>query len=457
MGFMELYNESISTKNAEKAIKLIKTLLERNIGMKMFEYGSEMYKNKFGSFNGIKYFLGSTLRAVRFNWQLQGTSTEIYSIDVWNDAPGDKSVPTITIMTQGISMAQAIPQLAKIIKNPKAGLNIPIGVDGGNITEAKVKWSGMEFPSSGEAAKYLASQGYSVDDIAKAINMAPNMAKYHSNQYLKTVKGVPEKHITSPQDKKSIAAFDAQQYADPDVVFEDLRVFVKLVCDKIQYSLLVTGMPGIGKTYSVTQYLDEFGKKKNTDDGYVVYKGQASPFGLYSAMFNHRRQIIVFDDCDSILKDDVACNILKAGLDSYPVREISWQSKSTFNAKDMDEESILAEIEASGKYPNQFQFRGQIIFISNVHKSKMEQAIISRSIPIDITLRAADVFKRMQSILKNIDPETPLKLKQEVLEYLKEEYSNNDGREANMRTLLQAIKMRRSGHPDWKRLVLSYA
>lgn len=457
MGFMQLYNESISTKSAEKAIKLIKALLERNIGMKMFEFGSEMFKNKFGSFNGIKYFLGTSNRAVRFNWQLQGTSTEIYSIDVWNDSPEDKSTPTITIMTQGISMAQAIPQLAKIIKNPKAGLNIPVGTDGGNITEAKVQWNGMEFPNSKEAAHYLASQGYSVSDIAREINIAPNMAKYHASQYLKTVKGSPEKRIDSPQDRKSIAAFEAQQYADPDTVFEDLREFVKMVASGIQSSLLVTGMPGIGKTYSVTQYLDEFGKKKNDPKGYVVYKGQASPFGLYSALYNHRHQILVFDDCDSILKDDTAANILKAALDSYPVREISWQSKSTFNAKDMDEEAIAAEIEASGKYPNQFQFDGQVIFISNIHKSKIEQAVISRSMTVDITLRASDVFKRMESILKNIDPETPMKIKTEVLAYLKDSYVNSDGRQANMRTLLAAIKIRKSGAPSWQRLILSYA
>ena len=121
-------------------------------------------------------------------------------------------------------------------------------------------------------------------------------------------------------------------------------------------------------TYSVTQHLESFGKHKNEPNGYIIFKGTSSPFGLYRALYHHRNQIVVFDDCDAILKDDVASNILKAALDSYDVREITWMSKSTFNPGDMSEEEIENKIVEESKYPSKFEFRGQIIFISNIHK-----------------------------------------------------------------------------------------
>ena len=453
--FAGLYvTESINVKNMEKAITLIRQVLERNLGMKLYEYGPEMFKNKYGTFQGMKYFLGSSSRAVRFNWKQGGNSTEVFSIDVWNDDSGRKDVPTITIQTAGVSLAKAIPQLAAIIKNPKAGLSIPVGGD--NVNEAKVTIDNQEFKSGKEAGMYLASKGYSPEEIAKKSGLNVKGAEWVIKEYLKTNKGVPETKIDGSEERKNIQKFDKTKYADPDIVFDDLKDLVHMVATKVQASLLVTGMPGIGKTYSVTQHLEAFGKHKNEPDGYVVFKGTSSPFGLYRALYHHKNQIILFDDCDAVLKDDTASNILKAALDSYDVREITWMSKSTFNPEGMEEFEIEHKIVEEGKYPSKFEFKGQIIFISNIHKSKIEQAVISRSMTIDITLESQDVFRRMETVLNDIEKDTPLKLKKEVLEYLKDEYTAENGQQANMRTLLSAMKCRKSGSPNWKRLVTSY-
>lgn len=449
MSFKGLYiRESISIANMQKAIGLIKSVLEKNTGFKFFEGGEEEYSNSYGTFLGIRYFLGSTTRSVRFNWQASGGSTEIVSIDVWDDSP-NKKAPTITIETKGISLAQAIPQLANLIKSPKVG-EFQVG---GPIQEASMEIDGQVFKSGKDAAMYLASQGNTPEQIAAKTGLSALSAKDYAYKYLRSVKGSAETPIPNAKEKKATAVFAAKKYADPDTVFEDLKDLVALVVNKVRYSLLLTGMPGIGKTYSVTDHLNKMGKRKG--DGYVVFKGTASPFGLYRALYDNKDSIVVFDDCDSVLKDDTACNILKAALDSYPIREISWKSKSTFSTKDMSEEDIQLKVDEGEKYPDQFPFRGQVIFISNVHKSKMEPAVLSRSMCIDITLTMQDVFKRMQSIIKDIEPDVPLKLKQEVLDFLRDEYkSDND---ANIRTFLNAIAYRQGGSPNWKRLVSEYA
>lgn len=110
---------------------------------------------------------------------------------------------------------------------------------------------------------------------------------------------------------------------------------------------------------------------------------------------------------------------------------------------------------SSMKLPSSFDFKGQIIFISNLHKSKIDKAILSRSFAIDITLTAKDVFKRMESILNNIMPEAKQSHKKEALDFLKT--MEETSKEVNIRTLLNAIKCRSSGNPRWQHLASKYA
>jgi hypothetical protein len=60
----------------------------------------------------------------------------------------------------------------------------------------------------------------------------------------------------------------------------------------------------------------------------------------------------VFDDCDSVLLDDLSLNILKAALDSSKKRTIQWNTDS--------------RLLRSEGVPNKFEFRGGAIFITNI-------------------------------------------------------------------------------------------
>ena len=84
--------------------------------------------------------------------------------------------------------------------------------------------------------------------------------------------------------------------------------------------MIVSGPPGVGKSYGVEQVLDRYGVVStlgNTRPKYEVVKGAMSP-GLYCKLYNFSDadNVLVFDDCDSILLDDLSLNILKAALDS---------------------------------------------------------------------------------------------------------------------------------------------
>ena len=91
---------------------------------------------------------------------------------------------------------------------------------------------------------------------------------------------------------------------------------------------------------------------------------------------------LVFDDCDSVLKDPVALNLLKSALDSFGKRYISW------NAETRGDDSL----------PTSFEFKGQIVFITNVSLDRLDQAVRSRSMCIDLTMSAADKLERMEAV-----------------------------------------------------------
>ena len=129
----------------------------------------------------------------------------------------------------------------------------------------------------------------------------------------------------------------------------------------------------------------------------------------------------------------MALNILKSALDSYETRQITWMARMT----------------KSDEYPNQFNFTGRIIFISNKDKSKIDSAILSRSLTVDLTMTPSEKIERMSFILDKILPQLSMEVKSDALAFLDE---MKDSANLNLRTLIMVSKIR-GGFPDtWKNL-----
>ena len=199
-------------------------------------------------------------------------------------------------------------------------------------------------------------------------------------------------------------------------------------------SLVVTGGPGNGKSHTITKTVQDNGLTEG--DNYVVFKGYSTARGLYNTLYDHNGKLIIFDDCDSVLEDKVAINILKSALDSYERRTISWMTK----------------MNKSDEYPQQFDFTGRIIFISNKSKEKIDEAIRTRSLTVDLTMTPNDKIERMGSILGSILPEYSIEIKKQALEFLE---TVKDDVSLNMRMLIMVTKMA-STYPDTWRGLASY-
>ena len=210
--------------------------------------------------------------------------------------------------------------------------------------------------------------------------------------------------------------------------FNFLDNLTKMVIYDITPSLIVTGEGGLGKTHSVSQSIGGAGLENNE---YVFFKGYSTARGLYNTLYDNNGKLIIFDDCDSVLEDKIAVNILKSALDSYENRQISWMAKMNRN----------------DEYPQQFNFTGRIIFISNKSKEDMNEAILSRSLTVDLTMTPSDKVERMSAILGSILPEYTLEAKTEALDFLK---TVKDEVSLNMRMLIMVTKMRATYPTNWR-------
>ena len=253
----------------------------------------------------------------------------------------------------------------------------------------------------------------------------------------------------------------AVKTVDPELVFSInerfliLEDFVDMVASRTIPSAIITGQGGLGKSHTVFAALKRAGLL-NLDDaeigarfdeglsskGYVVVKGFSTAKGLFRTLYENKDRLVVFDDCDSVLKDPVASNLLKAALDSYDKRIITWNAEGGFGGDD--------------ELPKSFLFTGGVIFISNMPMYKIPQAIISRSMPADVSMTRSEIIERMTAIVKAGDFLVGYELahKLEALEFIAANSARPEIKEINLRTLINVTKARSTKPDHWKRLAL---
>jgi predicted AAA+ superfamily ATPase len=222
-------------------------------------------------------------------------------------------------------------------------------------------------------------------------------------------------------------------------------------------ALIVTGPPGVGKSYGVEEQLTKdsmFDALSGGRKKYEVVKGAMTALGLYAKLYEYSDagNVLVFDDCDSVLLDDLALNILKAALDSGKKRMIYWNAESNKLAR----EGI----------PDKFEFKGSACFITNIKfdnvRSKRLQdhleALQSRCHYLDLTLDTMrDKLLRIKQIAGTgalfDSTKTSKKDADEVIEFM--ELNRNKFREMSLRMALKVADLQKISPTKWRSLAES--
>lgn len=166
--------------------------------------------------------------------------------------------------------------------------------------------------------------------------------------------------------------------------FQILDDMTQASIDGVVRGMVVTGPPGVGKSFGVEQVLEKnslFDTLAGNKLRFEVIKGASSAIGLYKVLFENadKNNVLVLDDCDTVLYDETSLNLLKAALDSCKKRKLSWNTDSAL----LRREGI----------PDTFEFQGSVIFITNLKfdnvRGKIKDhlaAIMSRCHYLDLTM-----------------------------------------------------------------------
>ena len=238
--------------------------------------------------------------------------------------------------------------------------------------------------------------------------------------------------------------------------FDILQEMTRAVIKGVVRGLILSGPPGVGKSFGVETEMekyDMFNKLKGKGPKTEIVKGAMTPIGLYQTLYNNSQpgDVLVFDDCDSVLFDEVCLNMLKAVLDSGKKRTISWKSES----QALRREGI----------PDRFEFNGSAIFISNVSfesvKSKKIrdhlEALMSRCHYIDLEMdKVTDKFLRIEQIVADgmLDEyKFGKEGNKEIIDFMLEKSARL--REISLRMVLKVADLRKMSPKTWKELAES--
>ena len=235
--------------------------------------------------------------------------------------------------------------------------------------------------------------------------------------------------------------------------FEMLEEMTKATKKGDVRAMIVSGPPGVGKSHGVEKVLgkhdllaDISGNEKLRK--YEVVKGAMSAIGLYAKLYQYadKDNVIVFDDCDSVLLDDLSLNILKAALDSKKSRKIFWNTDSY----KLRNEGI----------PDSFEFKGSAIFITNIKfdnvKSKKLrdhlEALESRCHYIDLTIDTErEKMLRIKQIVSDgmlDDYQLSTETKEEIVDFI--DINKKRLRELSLRTVLKVADLAKAFPSKWE-------
>jgi hypothetical protein len=253
-----------------------------------------------------------------------------------------------------------------------------------------------------------------------------------------------EKEVARESDEQILARLGER--------FEILNEMTKAVKEGHVRAMIVSGPPGVGKSYgveAVLQKADLFTTLAEKKPKFEVVKGAMSSIGLYAKLYEFAAEgnVVVFDDCDSILMEDLSLNILKGALDSSSRRFISWNTDSRL----LRSEGI----------PDRFEFKGAAIFITNIKfehvKSKRLRdhldALESRCHYIDLQMDTnREKILRIKQVVNDNEMLARYEFEDCIRDELVEFVVDNQERlrELSLRMVLKLADLRKSFPTNWR-------
>jgi hypothetical protein len=308
----------------------------------------------------------------------------------------------------------------------------------------------LEHPKKDKAGLYIVVDGSSHPELRNG-----RVRLYiESPTAYKPIESAEAERIERASTPESEVRSDEEIAKDIQETFGILADMTKAVATNVVKGLVVSGPAGIGKSHTVeTTLVQNLGMLQLLREGqpqYEMISGGMTATVLYEKLWNFKEegQVLVFDDSDGILYDEDGLNILKAALDSKKTRRISWNSRS-YHLQRND-------------IPNSFEYKGGIIFITNVDFNNVKsprirnhlEAITSRCHYMALGINTPrEKIIHINNVIEHYDMLGDYKFtddeKNDVVRYI--EINAAKLREISLRTVLKVADLRKAVPHKWER------
>jgi hypothetical protein len=465
----KIISEGLRNKDVDAGLKLILSLLKKNIDGKVIKLPGEINTIiEEQNCKTVLYIISKKYKekyyykVLALNFLVASTSYEVYSFSIYENLDvltKDYTVAKVNIYPMGASIAYFLPLIYHIINTEDYNI--------GQYSDLSKYSANLELTTESYRQFYLGAVRYNIFEgldvnyiSGKFVDEASDELLAAKKKIYDEVKELKPNARNKPQTWKNLTAdyynivhaikggaqtFDdlqfelksdivvkiiqdskdaatqkelndaKQQAKDPEQIWKQLNKYVNLVIRGINPSVIIAGAPGVGKTYRIKQQL----KSANYIEGHNLWtiKGKCSPRQLSLALYNYqdRRDIILIDDADCLVgpkaPEDVV-NILKAALDSTEDDDGRLVSYG-ITGKILDEEGH--------EIPKRFSYRGGIIVITNYNSGQLDTALRGRSFIQDIDFNNDEILKIIENLLPTLGGDTLSKdSKQKAFDYVKE-------------------------------------
>lgn len=448
---------------------------------------------------GVIFMLSNSDEAIGVAWR-RGQKF-VSTLYVWKDF-NISDQPDIAIeIPEGAELPKLLDQIEHVLTNPRVGV---FEADEEHV-EA-VPTPGSKTIKIGPAPDMAAD---ALDDLTKRLIKRGDVALVARNtngefffvpdmeQKLRRLDAMLDRQIASKGDGESME----EQYAG----LEEEVLLVAGRKSRHVKALIVTGAPSAGKSFRVMKVIKELGLRQGRD--YIMKTGAVTDASLYRLLIEQLDGLIIFDDCDSVWETTKAANFLKGALNTGAVRTINNDSQRTINIATLTEEDRRDWLEAASrilrnrphagdielvnpklratmkdfsadayanylvetqKYiqmnpPNQIDFTGRVIFISNLEEDQLDPAVISRSNCVNLSFSDEEMLDFIETIGDKLedgdlqDGGEPLTATQiaEVFEFVRHQIAIGVGFTVpiNFRFIQKCFDYRRSNAANWKKRI----
>jgi len=462
---------SFGTESSNKMFSIFRRLLQKRLNKPVFCSNMLLDANIVNDEKtvGMFFHIGVKGKKIRINFLIGGSSFQISSIDFWFDS---KLIPTLNaIVPPDTNLVQMLDQIVQIFNERSIGEFEIISESVDANLKSKIEEflieeniSDDQFKRESGAGLYNkfsswnAGQTPNTKDFIDTINQICRekgiSTKRLVTKAIKVIPGKASKKILSAVEKELEAELAQYRVSEQNLIqsIELLKSLVRGI-GIVTNGILVTGTPGVGKTYSTQEILHkERGLVENVSYRFLS-GGSMSARGLFEELHNYRDQLIVIDDNDSIFADQDAVNMLKGALQTQGTRWITYNKASVAGKKDK---------EGNAAYDTPFEFTGQIIMITNLVGKSLSLAnpVLDRVNQVHFDISQEDLVQYVEGMLGNIYTHIDLDVKKEVFEFFKKfgpYYKSAKGKGISIRAYTKTLDLVCAGLPEaeWKRLSLN--